>query len=415
MHVAPASRPPLPAQLKPLTGLRFAAALHVVFVHLLVIGHLDGLPAALKAFVERGYMAVPLFFVLSGFVLTYTYTGVRSRTGSNQDLNRRAFWVARFARIYPVYALSLLLAIPTYFTRASLSEPLATLGVAVPVLLMLQGWFPGIVQAWLSPAWSLSAEALFYLLFPFVVPLIARVRLPKLTFSLALLWFASVVAPLAYPLVFPNGEGEPGTVRWLWAMAVYFGPLPHLPEFLTGIVLGRIFLARSSRTTKAQPARVLAAVGATLGVVGYILAAYAGGDWLVPRLLTHTGAFLPIYAVLVYSLALGGGPIGRVLGTRPLLVLGEASYGLYLLHFPVFWWTERVIRRLPVADAIFASGWVFPLIELCMAVAASVVVNLAFERPARRLLRRVLTSRTSGAPAPEGPAGQSPVGVGALS
>jgi peptidoglycan/LPS O-acetylase OafA/YrhL len=401
---------PLKAQLKPLTGLRFVAALHVVLVHLAVVGHLGTLPAALTEIVSRGYMAVPLFFVLSGFVLTYTY----APTGSGTDLNRRAFWAARFARIYPVYALSLLLAIPTYFTKEALSQPLATLGVAVPVLTMLQGWFPSIPQAWLSPAWSLSSEAFFYLLFPFAIPLIARLTQQKLVASLALLWLASVAAPIVHLVVFPNGAGETNTTSWLWAMAIYFGPVPHLPEFLTGIVLGRLFLGRPARQTGDHRLAVtLAAAGAALGAVGYILAAYAGGE--LPRLLTHTGAFLPIYALLVYSLAWGGGPIGRFLATGPMLLLGEASYGLYLLHFPVFWWTEHLIRRLPVADAIFATGWLFPLIEAGVAIATSVIVFLTFERPARRLLRGLLTGRTRGALIPDGSAARTPVGAGALS
>jgi len=407
------SRHPLHAQLKPLTGLRFVAALHVVVVHLFVLGHLVGLPAALTEMVNRGHMAVPLFFVLSGFVLTYTYARSQSPTGSSTLINRRAFWAARFARIYPVYALSLLLAIPTYFSREAFSQPLATLGVAVPVLTMLQGWFPNIAQAWLSPAWSLSSEALFYLLFPFVTPLIVRLNQRKLTVGLAVLWLASLAAPIVYLLVVPNDlEGEPFTATWQWAMAIYFGPLPHLPEFLTGIVLGRLFLAQRTRAPISPRAAALAATGAGLGVVGYILAAYAGG--VLPRLLTHTGAFLPIYALLVYSLAVGGGPIGRFLATRPMLLLGEASYGLYLLHFPVFWWTERLVRRLPWGDAIFGSGWWFPALEVCMAVAVSVVVYLTFERPARRLLRRLLTNRPSGALLSESPVGQATVGVGAV-
>jgi peptidoglycan/LPS O-acetylase OafA/YrhL len=230
--------------------------------------------------------------------------------------------------------------------------------------------------------------------------------------SVGLLWLASLVAPSIFLIIMPNGDGDPYTTQWLWAMFVYFGPLSHLPEFLTGIVLGRLFLSQTARRAPGRHVLALAAAGAGLGALGYVLAAYAGGA--LPRMLTHTGVFLPIYAVLVYSLALGGGPIGRLLGTPPLLLLGEASYGLYLLHYPVFWWTERVVGRFPVVAGIYWSRW-FAVLEVCLAVAISVAVYLVVERPARRCLRSFLSSRSRAAPAPESSAAQAPVGVAVVS
>jgi peptidoglycan/LPS O-acetylase OafA/YrhL len=156
----------------------------------------------------------------------------------------------------------------------------------------------------------------------------------------------------------------------------------------------------------------LAAAGAALGAIGYVAAAFAGGQ--LPRLFTHTGVFLPIYAVLVYSLAVGGGPLGRFLGWRPMLLLGEASYGLYLLHFPVFWWTEHVVALLPFGNVLLRSKF-FPVLEVFAAVSLSVVVYLLFERPARRFLRRILSSGRSAAVRQDGQPAHAPVGVGALS
>src|SRR5437762_13137509 len=102
---------------KPLTSLRFFAAMHVLAFH----NHLDALmdlPAGIRNIIRTGYVSVSLFFVLSGFILAYTYHGVRE----DASLYRRSFWVARLARLYPVYLVGLLLAAPFAVSTAFPSD-----------------------------------------------------------------------------------------------------------------------------------------------------------------------------------------------------------------------------------------------------------------------------------------------------
>lgn len=149
-----ASRKPLPA----LTGIRFLAAMQVVFFHFgssFALRH--NFPHPLGNFLANGWIAVSLFFILSGFILSYTYTGQIEAPGG-----KRRFWAARFARIYPVYVMSLILMIPF---QSSLP-----IGVASTVVLMVQAWnptHPELLYAWNLTAWTLSIEAFFYLVFPF--------------------------------------------------------------------------------------------------------------------------------------------------------------------------------------------------------------------------------------------------------
>src|SRR5215475_10169980 len=96
-----ANRPRLPA----LTSLRFFAALHVVTFHLYTM-HITAGPVWYQRLSSIGYVGVGLFFVLSGFILVYTYAG-RSWTA-------RSFWQARFARIYPAYLFSLSVTAPSF-------------------------------------------------------------------------------------------------------------------------------------------------------------------------------------------------------------------------------------------------------------------------------------------------------------
>src|ERR1700735_3219512 len=143
-----------------LTGIRFFAAFYGVLFHSRIGGYFfeHGHYAAAYFFLS-GYLAVPLFFLLSGFILAYTYEGQMEQRG-----DFRRFWEARFARIWPVYAISLLLSSVPSFTAPS---P----GVALATLCMVQAWNPfdlGMSGAWNMVCWTLSVEALFYLCFPWL-------------------------------------------------------------------------------------------------------------------------------------------------------------------------------------------------------------------------------------------------------
>ena len=134
-------------ELPALTGVRFLAAWYVVLFHALPgLAHRYPLPKLLGTFLSNGYLAVGLFFLLSGFILAYTYEGqIDGASG------RTRFWEARFARIYPVYLLSLVL---SYTLATSLP-----FGTRLAVLGMVQAWNPlnpDMAGAWNYPAWTLS-------------------------------------------------------------------------------------------------------------------------------------------------------------------------------------------------------------------------------------------------------------------
>ena len=136
-----------------LTGIRFFAAFYVVLFHSLpwLDAHYH-LATQVRIFLSNGYLSVCLFFILSGFILSYTYEG-----HSSGGVNRAKFWESRFARIYPVYFLSLLVALPFSWHELSFSSGAA-------VLLMVQAWNPlqpQITGVWNYRAWFLSVEAFF--------------------------------------------------------------------------------------------------------------------------------------------------------------------------------------------------------------------------------------------------------------
>jgi peptidoglycan/LPS O-acetylase OafA/YrhL len=162
----PTSTTALP-KLKALTALRFFAALHVVLFHTRIVGILPAGPWWYENFAVVGYIGVNLFFVLSGFILVYTYAGT--------SVSPRRFWQARFARTYPTYLLSLLVSAPFFFFAVRhLEIPFLAwskqhLAACVLTINLLQSWFPQAALTWSAVCWSLSVEAFFYLVFPILL------------------------------------------------------------------------------------------------------------------------------------------------------------------------------------------------------------------------------------------------------
>jgi peptidoglycan/LPS O-acetylase OafA/YrhL len=393
----PARRP----QLDALTSLRFFAALHVVFYHgqAYLLPSLRGHPW-LSNFIETGPNSVGFFYVLSGFILAYTYLG----PPEENRLRRRSFWAARFARVYPVYFFGLVVAAP--LTVYGFVQGGATLGwsalVGLAVLLLVQSWMPQLALAWNAPGWSLSCEAFFYLLFPFFAPRLWPLRRRGLILCLLAFWALAQLAPALYilapeggwlgwqppPAFWTAAMNDRPYVRWenAWYPFIQYNPLVRLPEFLFGIALGRLYLADPALGKR--PGAWSLAAGAAAVV---LLAALAGSPRALRlSLFFHNGLLTPLYGLLIYGVARGRlGGLSQALSWGPLVLLGEASYGLYILHVPLRNILEASAARFganSVPALPFFIGYVL------ITVVASVVVLHAIEQPARRLLRRRLAA-----------------------
>ncbi|MDB5046174.1 MAG: Acyltransferase family protein [Deinococcus sp.] len=363
--------PPRLPQLPALTGVRFAAALLVVCFHTRTT--LEGqIPGGLMSFIESGQIGVTFFFILSGFILTYTYA---TPEGSLKT-SRRSFWLARLARIYPVYLLGLLLSAPYFLLPVLHRWPTTTEWVtALLSPTLLQAWLPQTACVWNCPGWSLSAEAFFYALFPLILGLgiwrSARGR--SLRWTGLLLWGLTLTPPLLYFLLSPR----PLPAESLVADTFYYGPLFRLPEFLLGMLVGTRFLSgRISSSRQASGWAAAALAGAAVIMV------YA--HLFMPGFIRNA-LIVPVLALLVWSLAHGRGWVARAFAWPPLVLLGEASYSLYILHVPVYLWLSSVWRRLLPGTPLDHT---FFLVYLVILIALSVLTYQVLERPAQRYLRR---------------------------
>ncbi|MBX9580874.1 MAG: acyltransferase [Gemmataceae bacterium] len=356
---------PTRARLDALTGLRYLAAMSVLLAHM---SHNLPWAGGAKYLATLSGLGMPLFFVLSGFLMAYNYSA-----GFRADYGRTlwGFYVARVARIYPVYLVTILLffSFVGNFWHDLLNRPDDTLMSLGFVATLTQSWVHipvftdymharTVTQAYVGVAWSVSTEAFFYLVFPLVVLPVARLvrGLPSLLTAGGLV-FAGYVAANVYVVGrYPDEQfgGEKfamGEFRWL----LYLSPYQRSGEFLIGALTGQYFLGTAAR--KPGPwwfgAGLLAgsAVALVWGNFWLNLPAYSpaadGAGWenALARTLSPTAAhpvwlmtlagnvlYAPLCAVIIYQLAALPSLAGRALGCRLMVLLGEVSYSLYLLH-----------------------------------------------------------------------------------
>lgn len=359
---------PKRSRLPALTGLRSFAALNLVFFHY-------SNPQWFGWFapiVNSGYISVSFFLLLSGFILTYNY----AERGAKGELGAARFWKARLSRLYPVYLFTLLISVGMLMEEYHSQTPGMFAAGLVLTPLLLQGWHPVLATFWNTPAWTLSTEVFFYALFPFLIRRPAPRSTRWLAVLLAVFWIAGMLSPALYMYFHPDGDLHPGRyTTGVWMRALKFTPLPHLPSFLFGMALG----ALNERIPMRGWTRML------LGAAGFsaIYCVLYYGDHM-PYPLMHDGLLMPLFGALILGLA-GENPLSRIFGFRLFVMVGEASYCLYLLHFNL--WTliheSGLLERLRLAAF---DPWISYLLLVLGAMATLFFV----ERPGQRWLKRVL-------------------------
>ena len=345
------------ADLPALTGIRGIAAWIVVLYHIRM-GAAWALPPDVVSVLSKGYLAVDLFFMLSGFVLWLNYSE-RLRAGGISEAP--AFLLRRIARIWPLHlvmlagAIAFVLVVAATGREPSEHYPWSELPLH---LALMQNWGLTDALTWNDPAWSISCEFAAYIMLPLLV-LAAdwrRFGTPALCGLLVLLALCL------------SGLMAAGGATSLGEQIPRFGLPRALLEFTMGTVIcalwGRFREAPRRATTIALAASAAAAVAWSAG-------------------LPETLAVPLAFAGLLMAVALSAGSPRNPLGRRPLHYLGEISYATYLCHFLLF----IAFKLVFVDDAAHIS---LPLIGLflLLVLAASIALHHLVERPAQRRLNR---------------------------
>jgi peptidoglycan/LPS O-acetylase OafA/YrhL len=179
-------------------------------------------------------------------------------------------------------------------------------------------------------AWSLSDEAFFYLLFPFLRKRFLKISLPGLAGLALACWAVSVAMSWTYVLRNPDHLQviDADVLNAFWLNAVKFHPFARLPEFLLGMACGAMFL-KSRKDAKPGSSEKLALPLVLAGLA--IAATVAHFSARIPYTVLHTSLLAPAFAAIIFGFALQP-RWGSPLNWKPLVFLGDASYSLYLLH-----------------------------------------------------------------------------------
>ena len=356
-------RPDIPV----LTTLRFPAAFAIVLFHFLVY-------TPCPRWVWEGFGAgVSFFYVLSGFILYYNYA----------DLSDRGFfWVARFARIWPVHLVCLAMVfglLPFSWLDGHASWP-----TTLPAnILLLHAWLPyqGSVLSYNGVSWSLSVEAFFYLCFPWLLARMkARGPAPLLIGSF-LLGFVIVLLSTLF---------LPRQAAFVWP----FNPATRLFEFVLGMAACRWWSHEGAESRKAATwtGYELLGLAASIGLVIAIpVALHALG--IANLAAAWLGSELPVagFAALIWIYAHQAGAISRALSSRVCEWFGEISFALYMCHQMIMRWLNPEVMH----DTLDAAAFFIPYLVGIMLVAAAIFHLI--ETPARRAIVSLYKRRKAAA------------------
>ena len=408
--------------IKSLTGLRFIAAMCVVVAHALpkIFPWPDGQkPPIFYNLIETiSFEGMSLFFVLSGFVIHYNFAEQIRYEGFRGSFN---FFVARFARLYPLYLFCLAYDL---LYKYSYSQVPASLFSALPYYLsMTQSWFyvpfgdnALIYQFGLMPtvAWSISTEWGFYCMYPLICFGLARLHSVKTNIFAAVVVCVVATSLVLFVGYFSNeinahavshfgdvadfsSHRQDLFIRWL----LYFSPYSRVFEFLVGCFCAAIYIDLENK----EPTRRKSSLGVTLLIAALVLVVFihlALFTSLVPgyvhsyvRSYVHWLSFsfglAPATAIIVFCCARYPNVLTNWLSSKYIELCGDASYSIYLLHLPVifaFRWEAAplFLARVYIGDGLRFGMMVFSIIGL------SLVVRTLVEIPGRRFLRRLMVA-----------------------
>jgi peptidoglycan/LPS O-acetylase OafA/YrhL len=355
-----------------LTSLRFFAAGLVVMFHSAKIFGLDAM------FANQVFASgVSIFFIMSGFFLTYAYPELNSTS------ERKRFLFSRFFRLWPTHILTMFLML------ILLPKPYPPQH-AVPVTLlnatMLHAWVPFSVvyDSWNDVSWSISTEFAFYFFFPLLIYRLDRSWHFKLVGTL-LMTIVLIGCVNAFHLQTSDAY------RGVSAKGLLFVfPLARLFEFTLGMTVALFWRDRVSRLQWSVQmatgleilaiALVVIAMWLNLAIANRLVKVIGGGGkyWLM-----HSGITCLPFAFLIFVLATEGGYVSRAMSLRGLVLLGEMSYTIYLVHKPLIRYFES--HNTVLLDRLSTPGLavVFAAVLLLMSHA----IWSGVEKPVRRLFQ----------------------------
>ncbi len=341
-----------------LTALRFFAALGVFLHHSVSI-------------IAYGNIGVAFFFVLSGFILTYNYHNKFEKINAS---NLKDFYLSRFARIYPVHALTLLIALPiSHYLKYNFTSFETFLNV-----FLLQSYYPNGQRTFSlnGVSWSISTEMFFYLVFPFLMYGVSKIKRKHLIlFS----WIIIMVVAIYIPKKF-NNPTYYDVGNWI----TYVSPFYRIVDFINGMFLGIIFISIKSKSTDKIVSKLLFSFLEIAPIVAMIVMHHKKMYYLN---LTYALYYLPLIDVLIFAFAFQKGIISIIIKQKLFVHFGEISYSMYMIHALIMQYIAAFISSNIYSLGNDVKSNVFRIFLLIVTLCVSHVMYKYFESPMRRVIK----------------------------
>lgn len=348
-----------------LTFTRFIAAIAIVIYHFGRYVAPFNLPFLHEVFLNAN-LGVCYFFILSGFVMVIAYGKKEGK------IDVPGYYLKRFARIYPVYFFALAITTILVIRNHGVYLNGFVLGA-----MLLQAWVPQYAVTLNSPGWSLSVEFLFYLLFPFLFNyLYSRFKLKTTAIGIIAFWALSLlVLNCLFFSSFNQGYASASD------NFMSFSPVMHVNEFLVGNLIGLIYL----RYQEYNGSYDIYLIGLFAAI---ILVSYFDVS-LGIRLNIHDGFMALLFAPFILLLALNkNGSITRVLKHKSYILLGEISYSIYIIQYPVSLLTNYFYKMFHISQPEVVFYSYVPIL-----LAASFACYYFIEIPVGNWIRAMVTNK----------------------
>lgn len=349
--------------IKPLTSLRFVFALMVFLSHMPFASLPPGslIRTLYDAVFYEGFLGVSFFFILSGFILAYNYEH-KILAGR---ITKRDFWVARFARIYPLHIVTMLVAIPVYLFE--LKGESMRLDALLANVSLTQSFSPNpyIFFSFNSVSWSISDEAFFYLSFPFLIW-----GFVKLNRNLTIL--IACIAVTVLICLLPQHQ-----VHW-W---VYISPLTRIVDFTLGIGLFTLYEKWNNRIS-VRAANYLEILSLVTFAAFFLVHTHISIKF------RYSCYYWPSMVLIIFSFSLQKGLVSRLISGRWCILLGEISFAFYMVHASVLryyrWMDPGYQARNPYLLVIVLLG---------ITIGLSYIAHAYIEMPLNRWIKEKLSGK----------------------
>jgi len=350
--------------IKPLTSLRFLFALSVFFHHTVFFlpdGN-DFINQFYKKFFFEGFIGVNFFFILSGFILTYVYKDIFI----NNSISKKTFYIRRFARIYPLHLLLLLIAILFSFSLLR-DNFILWLRTFTENIFLVQSFVP-IRDHYFSfniVSWSISDEMFFYLLFPFIIKPLSRLKVKaSIVYAITAIGVLVVLMQLV-PADYHHA-------------VFYINPITRMIDFSLGIILFNVSL--NIKFNKRGEATIWEIISLVLILIQYVFAAR------IPIVYRSSIYYWIAISLLILVFSKSEGIISKLMSKKYMVYLGHISFSFYLFHYIIIKLTARVFTHFGY-DQYYTTA---VTLSLVLSIMTSIISYEFFEKKIQSRILKVL-------------------------